>query len=128
MQPAIFVKSFCRLFVALEKMEDIQKNEDVSDQEYEDDEEEARGGGKRAKYETDEEGNHIICEVCEYRSSSSMFCDLRLRFRIPCKLVLRRGDWEEKRWDPGSGQFISSPLSSCLRCYYGTSHVLVIEV
>lgn len=50
-----------------EEMEDIEKKEDISDEENEDDEEDMRGGGKRAKYETDEEGNHIICELSAKR-------------------------------------------------------------
>jgi len=46
-----------------EEAEEVKEDEDDVDEDDEDNEEEA-GGGKKRKYETDEEGNYIICEVC----------------------------------------------------------------
>ena len=70
-----------------EKREDIKK-EDVSDQEYEDDDEEARGGGRmlthETRYERDHQGKYIICEVCIYLLSSLIFIDLYFRCSIFC--------------------------------------------
>lgn len=69
-----------------EEVEDMKKEEDVSEQEYEDDEEEARGEGRRPKYEVDKAGNHIICTVCYCLLPSWMFVDLCSRFSISCMM------------------------------------------
>lgn len=59
--------------------EDVKEDEDIHDQVYEEDAEEASREGDKPIYEKDEEGNIIICEVYIIHNLLFSFIDFRGR-------------------------------------------------